>query len=114
MSGTTSEDKAHSSHDANEKGNEAPTSEETVAEVARDGISEDTEDVSDQDARVDCPDSGDEEAEGEDGDPVVQMQRLQLEAADNYDRYLRAAAELDNFRKRAVRMREEKRDHTFL
>ena len=50
--------------------------------------------------------------EREDDDPAAQLQRAQTEAADNYDRYLRAAAELDNFRKRAVRMRSESREET--
>ena len=48
----------------------------------------------------------------QDDDPLVQLERVRAEAADNYDRYLRAAAELDNFRKRAVRMRAESREET--
>ena len=47
-----------------------------------------------------------------DDDPLVQLEKARAEAADNYDRYLRAAAELDNFRKRAVRMRAESREET--
>ncbi len=48
----------------------------------------------------------------QDDDPFVQLEKARAEAADNYDRYLRAAAELDNFRKRAVRMRAESREET--
>ena len=45
-------------------------------------------------------------------EPLVELEKARAEAADNYDRYLRAAAELDNFRKRAVRMRAESREET--
>ena len=47
-----------------------------------------------------------------DDDPLAQLEKARAEAAGNYDRYLRAAAELDNFRKRAVRMRAESREET--
>ena len=59
-----------------------------------------------------------EEAPREEGEatpgyePLVELEKARAEAADNYDRYLRAAAELDNFRKRAVRMRAESREET--
>jgi molecular chaperone GrpE len=43
---------------------------------------------------------------------VDPLGEARAEAADNYDRYLRAAAELDNFRKRTIRMRQESRDDT--
>lgn len=58
---------------------------------------------------------GGEPEEGEvseDDDPLAQLEKARAEAAGNYDRYLRAAAELDNFRKRAVRMRAESREET--
>ena len=58
---------------------------------------------------------GEAPEEGEiprDDDPRVQLEKARAEAAENYDRYLRAAAELDNFRKRAVRMRAESREET--
>ncbi len=68
-------------------------------------------------------------AEGEGGDPEVEAEgaevaedaaespeaalaAAQAEAVANYDRYLRAAAELDNFRKRTARMRTEVREDT--
>ena len=60
-------------------------------------------------------DRGGEPEEGEvseDDDPLAQLETARAEAAANYDRYLRAAAELDNFRKRAVRMRAESREET--
>ena len=37
----------------------------------------------------------------------ARLEAREKEAADNYDRYLRAAAELDNYRKRAARDRED-------
>lgn len=45
-------------------------------------------------------------------DPAKALEEARAQAADNYDRYLRAAAELDNFRKRTVKMRSETREET--
>jgi molecular chaperone GrpE len=39
--------------------------------------------------------------------PTEQLAAARKEAADNYDRYLRAVADLENYRKRAVRDRED-------
>jgi molecular chaperone GrpE len=39
--------------------------------------------------------------------PVPEIDRLKAEAAENWDKYLRAAAELDNYRKRVAREKEE-------
>ena len=50
--------------------------------------------------------------EGEEDDVVDKLNKARSEAVENYDRYLRTAAELDNFRKRAVRMRAESREET--
>ena len=52
-----------------------------------------------------------EEAESED-DGLAELEAARAEAAANYDRYVRAVAELDNYRKRTVRMRAETRDET--
>ena len=52
-----------------------------------------------------------EEAEPED-DGLAELEAARAEAAANYDRYVRAVAELDNYRKRTVRMRAETRDET--
>ena len=52
-----------------------------------------------------------EEAESED-DGLAELEAARVEAAANYDRYVRAVAELDNYRKRTVRMRAETRDET--
>jgi molecular chaperone GrpE len=38
---------------------------------------------------------------------VPEIDRLKAEAAENWDKYLRAAAELDNYRKRVAREKEE-------
>ena len=66
--------------------------------------------------RQDRGSEGDAPAEEEETTPddesLVELEKARAEAADNYDRYLRAAAELDNFRKRAVRMRAESREET--
>lgn len=42
----------------------------------------------------------------------AELEAARAEAAANYDRYVRAVAELDNYRKRTVRMRAEARDET--
>jgi molecular chaperone GrpE len=36
-------------------------------------------------------------------EPMVKLQEAEAKAAENYDKYVRAVAELDNYRKRAVR-----------
>lgn len=40
------------------------------------------------------------------------LEAAQAQAAENYDRYLRAVAELDNFRKRTAKMRTDTREET--
>lgn len=52
--------------------------------------------------------SQDEVADEADG--LADLEAARAEAAANYDRYVRAVAELDNYRKRTVRMRAETRD----
>jgi molecular chaperone GrpE len=42
-------------------------------------------------------------------DPAAQLAAAQKEAADNYDRFLRTTADLENFRRRTVREKEELR-----
>ena len=42
----------------------------------------------------------------------AELAAVRAEAAAHYDRYVRAVAELDNYRKRTVRMRAEARDET--
>jgi len=37
------------------------------------------------------------------GDPMGKIEEAEKKAAENYDKYLRAVAELDNYRKRAIR-----------
>jgi molecular chaperone GrpE len=50
----------------------------------------------------------------EEGEPSLEevLAKVREEAAAHYDRYLRTAAELDNFRKRTARMRSEVREDT--
>jgi len=50
--------------------------------------------------------------EGEVASPEDELEAARAEAAANYDRYLRSVAELDNYRKRTVRMRTEAREDT--
>ena len=53
-----------------------------------------------------------EEAAEPEADGPAELEAARAEAAANYDRYVRAVAELDNYRKRTVRMRAEARDET--
>ena len=52
------------------------------------------------------------EAEAEAPTPADELAAVRAEAAANYDRYLRSVAELDNYRKRTVKMRSEAREET--
>ena len=45
-------------------------------------------------------------------DGLAELEAARAETAANYDRYVRAVAELDNYRKRTVRLRAETRDET--
>ncbi|MBI2504123.1 MAG: nucleotide exchange factor GrpE [Candidatus Latescibacteria bacterium] len=45
-------------------------------------------------------------------DAAKALEEARAQAAEHYDRYLRAAAELDNYRKRTARMRSETREET--
>ena len=53
-----------------------------------------------------------ETAAESEADGPAELEAARAEAAANYDRYVRAVAELDNYRKRTVRMRAEARDET--
>ena len=53
-----------------------------------------------------------EEAAEPEADGLAELEATRAEATANYDRYVRAVAELDNYRKRTVRMRAEARDET--
>lgn len=53
-----------------------------------------------------------EEAAEPEADGLAELEAARAEAAANYDRYVRAVAELDNYRKRTVRMRADARDET--
>ena len=62
--------------------------------------------------------TGDDEQIGDGGEDDKsqaaedELEVARAEAAANYDRYLRSVAELDNYRKRTVRMRAEAREDT--
>lgn len=53
-----------------------------------------------------------EEAAEPEAEGPTELEAARVEAAANYDRYVRAVAELDNYRKRTVRLRAETRDET--
>ena len=44
-----------------------------------------------------------EKSTAAEGDPMGKIEEAEKKAAENYDKYLRAVAELDNYRKRAIR-----------
>jgi len=62
------------------------------------------------------PEPGDSPVESEDAEPEapediqVQLDKARAESLVNHDRYVRAVAELENFRKRTVRARGEARE----
>ena len=62
--------------------------------------------ASEEEAAEPAPEEAEVEAEPTD------LERALAEAEENQNRYLRTAAELDNFRKRTVRIRAETRDDT--
>ena len=69
--------------------------------------------LSEDSAEPAAPDVTDgDEASVAAADPAMELEKAKSEAAEHYDRYLRAAAELDNYRKRTVRMRAESREET--
>lgn len=53
-----------------------------------------------------------EEVAESQAEELAELEAARAEAAAHYDRYVRAVAELDNYRKRTVRMRAEARDET--
>lgn len=72
---------------------------DSAAEVETDDVDEAPEADADAD-----------DAAGDDG--LSELDKALAQAEENHDRYLRAAAELSNFRKRTVKMRSETRDDT--
>jgi molecular chaperone GrpE len=64
------------------------------------------------DAVVDAVDTEEAGEAPDDGEQPDELEQARAEAAQNHDRYLRAAAELDNYRKRTVKIRAETRDET--
>ena len=64
------------------------------------------------DSSVDSSGADVPEVEVPEADTRTDLEKAQAEAAENHDRYLRSVAELDNFRKRTVKMRSETRDST--
>ena len=59
------------------------------------------EDLQSQTGKAD-PTTGEKSTAAE-GDLMGKLEEAEKKAAENYDKYLRAVAELDNYRKRAVR-----------
>ncbi|MFA6411398.1 MAG: nucleotide exchange factor GrpE, partial [Syntrophales bacterium] len=64
----------------------------------------DTKDSIDAEAEANAPLKTEESKTGDvHEDPDLKLQEKVREAAENYDRYLRAVADLDNYKKRAVK-----------
>ena len=70
----------------------------------------------DESGKVEAVEFDQQEGNGGEEDEVAspedELEAARAEAAANYDRYLRSVAELDNYRKRTVRMRTEAREDT--
>ncbi len=65
------------------------------------GVMESKEDLRDHAEKADPP--TEEKTKTAEGDLAVKLEASEKKAAENYDKYLRAVAELDNYRKRAIR-----------
>jgi molecular chaperone GrpE len=64
-------------------------------------IMDSDEDLHGQTGNADPP--TEEKSTVAEGDPMGKIEKAEKKAAENYDKYLRAVAELDNYRKRAIR-----------
>ncbi len=64
-------------------------------------ITDSDEDLQGQKGKADP--KTEEKSTAAEGDPMRKIEEAEKKAAENYDKYLRAVAELDNYRKRAVR-----------
>ena len=80
----------------------AESPEEQAAESQEEGVAK-----SEEEEVAEAQEEAEPEAEG-----PTELEAARAEAAAHYDRYVRAVAELDNYRKRTVRMRAETRDET--
>jgi len=71
--------------------------------------SPDSKDAPDNTAPSDAKPAAGQPASAEQPDPAEQLAAAKKEAAENHDRYLRAMADLENYRRRAIREKEELR-----
>ena len=91
-----------------EAGTEAPA-DEAAAESSVDPAADVSAEEADSEQEQALADPV-EAAEG--GEAEQELAAARAEATANYDRYLRSVAELDNYRKRTVKMRSEAREET--
>ena len=71
--------------------------------------SPDSKDAPENTAPSDAKPAAGQPASAEQPDPAEQLAAAKKEAAENHDRYLRAMADLENYRRRAIREKEELR-----
>ena len=107
MSERETQDRVAVDDEASTKG--AVESQEEVAEPCEAAVESQEEEVAESQEEEVA--ESQEEAEPE-ADGLAELEAARAEAAANYDRYVRAVAELDNYRKRTVRMLAETRDET--
>ena len=100
MSERETQDRVAMDDEASTEGAVEP--QEEVAEPCEAAVESQEEEVTESQAAAAEP-----EADG-----LAELEATRAEATANYDRYVRAVAELDNYRKRTVRMRAEARDET--
>ena len=108
MSERETQDRVAMDDEASTKGAVGP--QEEVAEPCEAAVESQEEEVTESQEAV-AAESQEAVAESE-ADGLAELEAARAEAAANYDRYVRAVAELDNYRKRTVRMRAETRDET--
>lgn len=94
----------HDTRDRVEVDADEPSDAEAVETTAQNDETAETAEQSGADGR--------EVEQGAAAGPEDELETVRAEAAANYDRYLRSVAELDNYRKRTVRLRAEAREDT--
>ena len=105
MSERETQDRVAMDDEASTEGAVEP--QEEVAESCEAAVESQEEVAAESQEEAESQEAAEPEADG-----LAELEATRAEAAANYDRYVRAVAELDNYRKRTVRLRAETRDET--
>lgn len=106
-------DKPTASNDARTSEADVPEEEKQTHATADERVGQTgTQEEQEQTAEINAEEAPGPTEASLDGDAEAALAQARAEAAANYDRFLRAAAELDNFRKRTAKLRTETREDT--